>query len=103
MLFSRPPTWVAFDFVRGAFASKGGKSIIAARSTAAKGNVSRIVARLDGPVTTPRIDTHYLVTGFGAVNLKGMGSAERARALIGLAHPQFRDELTAAAKALHLI
>ncbi len=91
------------DFVRGAYASKGGKSIIATRSTAAKGKVSRIVARLDGPVTTPRIDTHYLVTEFGAVNLKGMGSAERAHALIGLAHPQFRDELTAAAKALHLI
>jgi itaconate CoA-transferase len=58
------------DFVRGADASKGGKSIIAARSTAAKGKVSRIVARLDGPVTTPRIDTHYVVTEFGAVNLK---------------------------------
>ena len=48
------------DFVRGAYASKGGKSIIAARSTAAKGKISRIVARLDGPVTTPRIDTHYI-------------------------------------------
>ncbi len=55
------------DFVRGAFASKGGKSIIAARSTAATGKVSRIVPRLDGPVTTPRIDTHYIVTEFGAV------------------------------------
>ena len=47
------------DFVRGAYASRGGKSIIACHSTAAKGKVSRIVARLDGPVTTPRIDTHY--------------------------------------------
>jgi itaconate CoA-transferase len=44
------------DFVRGAYASKGGKSIIAASSTAAKGKFSRIVARLEGPVTTPRID-----------------------------------------------
>jgi itaconate CoA-transferase len=59
------------DFVRGAFASKGGKSIIACHSTAAKGKVSRIVARLEGPVTTPRIDTHYVVTEFGSVNLKG--------------------------------
>jgi itaconate CoA-transferase len=50
------------DFVRGAFASRGGKSIIAATSTAAHGQFSRIVARLDGPVTTPRIDTHYVVT-----------------------------------------
>jgi itaconate CoA-transferase len=72
------------DFVRGAYASKGGKSIIAARSTAAKGKVSRIVARLDGPVTTPRIDTHYVVTEFGAVNLKGLSSTERAKALIAL-------------------
>src|SRR6202167_2094713 len=52
------------DFVRGAFASRGGKSIIAASSTAAHGQFSRIVARLDGPVTTPRIDTHYVVTEF---------------------------------------
>jgi itaconate CoA-transferase len=91
------------DFVRGAYASKGGKSIIAARSTAAKGKVSRIVPRLDGPVTTPRIDTHYIVTEFGAVNLKGLSSTERALKLIELAHPEFRDELTEAAKQLHLI
>jgi itaconate CoA-transferase len=91
------------DFVRGAYASKGGKSIIAARSTAAKGKLSRIVARLDGPVTTPRIDTHYIVTEFGYVNLKGLSSAERAHALISLAHPQFRDELSEAAKKLHLM
>jgi itaconate CoA-transferase len=91
------------DFVRGAFASKGGKSVIAARSTAARGKVSRIVPRLDGPVTTPRIDTHYVVTEFGVVNLKGLSSSERAHALIGLAHPDFRDELTEAGKNLHLI
>jgi itaconate CoA-transferase len=91
------------DFVRGAYASKGGKSIIAAKSTAAKGAVSRIVARLDGPVTTPRIDTHIVVTEFGWANLKGKSSPERARALIELAHPDFRDELTASAKKLHLI
>jgi itaconate CoA-transferase len=91
------------DFVRGAYASKGGKSIIAARSTAAKGKVSRIVPRLDGPVTTPRIDTHYIVTEFGSVNLKGMSSTERALKLIELAHPEFRDGLTEAAKQLHLI
>jgi itaconate CoA-transferase len=91
------------DFVRGAYASRGGKSIIAARSTAAKGKFSRIVPRLDGPVTTPRIDTHYIVTEFGAVNLKGLSSTERALKLIELAHPEFRDELTEAAKQLHLI
>jgi itaconate CoA-transferase len=91
------------DFVRGAYASKGGKSIIATPSTAAKGKISRIVARLDGPVTTPRIDTHYIVTEFGAANLKGLSSTERAYALIGLAHPEFRDELTEAARQLHFI
>jgi itaconate CoA-transferase len=91
------------DFVRGAFASRRGKSIIAAHSTAAKGTVSRIVARLDGPVTTPRIDTQYVVTEYGAVDLKGLSSPERAQALIGLAHPKFRDELTEAARALHLM
>jgi itaconate CoA-transferase len=91
------------DFVRGAYASRGGKSIIACHSTAAKGKVSRIVARLDGPVTTPRIDTHYVVTEFGAVNLKGLSSTERAHALIALAHPDFRDGLTASAKEMHLL
>src|SRR5271167_932306 len=91
------------DFVRGAYASKGGKSIIAAQSTAAKGKVSRIVARLTGPNTTPRIDTRWIVTEFGAVNLKGLSSTERALRLIELAHPEFRDELTEAAKHLHLV
>src|SRR5271168_1814592 len=91
------------DFVRGAYASKGGKSIIAATSTAAGGKVSRIVPRLDGPVTTPRIDTHYVVTEFGAVNVKGLSSTERALKLIELAHPEFRAGLREAAKAQHLI
>jgi itaconate CoA-transferase len=91
------------DFVRGAYASKGGKSIIATRSTAAEGKISRIVPRLEGPVTTPRIDAHYIVTEFGSANLKGLSSTERAHALIGLGHPRFRDELTAAAKKLNLI
>jgi itaconate CoA-transferase len=91
------------DFVRGAYASKGGKSFIACHSTAAKGNVSRIVARLDGPVTTPRIDTHIVVTEFGWTNLKGKSSTERAKALISLAHPQFQADLTKSAKELNLI
>jgi itaconate CoA-transferase len=91
------------DFVRGAYASKGGKSIIAATSTAAKGKISRVVARLEGPVTTPRIDTHYIVTEFGAVNLKGLSSTERALRLLELAHPEFRDGLRDAAKKQQLI
>ena len=91
------------DFVRGAYASKDGKSIIAAKSTAAKGKVSRIVPRLEGPVTTPRIDTHYIVTEYGAVNLKGLSSTERVHALVKLAHPDFRDGLMEAAKIQNLI
>ncbi len=91
------------DFVRGAYASRGGKSIIACHSTAARGKASRIVARLDGPVTTPRIDTHIVMTEFGWADLKGKSSTERVKALIALAHPQFRDGLTAAAKDMHLI
>jgi acyl-CoA hydrolase len=59
--------------------------------------VSRIVPKLEGPVTTPRIDTRYVVTEFGAVNLKGLSSTERVHALVGLAHPDFLDELMQAA------
>lgn len=81
------------DFVRGASMSRGGKSIIACPSTAAGGKVSRIVPRLDGPVTTPRNDTQIIVTEFGWADLKGKSLAQRAEALIGLAHPRFRAEL----------
>jgi itaconate CoA-transferase len=90
------------DFVRGAYASRGGRSIIACHSTAKDGAVSRIVARLDGPVTTPRNDVQSVVTEYGHVDLKGLNEAERARALIGLAHPKFRDALTAEARAQRL-
>jgi len=55
------------------------------------------------PVTTPRTDTHIVVTEFGWADLKGKSSAERAKALIALAHPEFQGELTAAAKEIHLI
>ncbi|WP_430428582.1 acetyl-CoA hydrolase/transferase family protein [Parasphingorhabdus sp.] len=81
------------DFVRGATASKGGKSIIACPSTAKGGEVSRIVPTLDGPVTTPRNDTHIVVTEYGFADLKGKSLSERAEALIALAHPKFRAEL----------
>lgn len=81
------------DFVRGATASRGGKSIIACQSTARGGTVSRIVPVLDGPVTTPRNDTHIVVTEYGWADLKGKSMSQRADALIGLAHPRFRDEL----------
>ncbi|NGO67411.1 acetyl-CoA hydrolase/transferase family protein [Streptomyces boncukensis] len=91
------------DFVRGAYASRGGRSVMAFQSTARGGTVSKLVPRLSGPVTTPRTDVHYVVTEYGAANLKGLASAERAEALIALAHPDFRDELTAAAREQHLL
>ncbi|MEL6385954.1 MAG: acetyl-CoA hydrolase/transferase C-terminal domain-containing protein [Pseudomonadota bacterium] len=91
------------DFVRGARASANGRSIIACRSTAKGGTVSRIVPALTGPVTTPRNDVDTVVTEFGAVRLIGLGSEERVRAMIGLAHPDHPEALAAAAKARTLI
>lgn len=91
------------DFVRGAYASRGGLSIIAFPSGIKNGTISKIVPRLSGPVTTPRTDVHYVVTEQGVANLKALSSTERAHALINLAHPAFRDELTQAAKEAHLI
>lgn len=93
------------DFVRGAFDSKGGKSILAFHSTARNGAVSRIVPRFkEGTmITTPRNDTHFLVTEFGAANLKGKSTRERALAIIDLAHPSFRDELLRAAEDMYIV
>jgi itaconate CoA-transferase len=81
------------DFVRGAQLSKEGKSILTAYSTARKGAVSRIVAKVEGPATDPRADTHYVVTEYGIANLRGKSTAQRAEGLIAIAHPAFRDEL----------
>lgn len=93
------------DFVRGAFNSKGGKSIIAFYSTAHHGEVSRIVPRLapGTVVTSPRMDTHYLVTEYGTVNLKGKSTRERALGIIGLAAPRFRDDLLREAENMYLL
>lgn len=91
------------DFVRGAYASSRGQSIIACHATAKDGTLSRIVPKLSGPVTTPRNDVHKVVTEYGVANLKGLSTSERARALIALAAPQFREDLTAQAKAMALI
>jgi len=84
------------DFVRGARMSRGGKSIIACTSTAAGGTVSRIVPMLKGPVTTPRNDVQIVVTEYGAIDLTGLTLRQRAEALVGLAHPAFREALARA-------
>jgi itaconate CoA-transferase len=91
------------DFVRGAQYSKGGLSFIVASSTAVNGKISRIVPQLKGPATDPRLDTQYIATEYGLVDMRGRSSAERAAALISIAHPAFRDELTAAAREMHLL
>jgi acyl-CoA hydrolase len=85
------------QFVRGAYASKGGKSFICLSSTYEKHGErrSRIVFNLTpgNIVTTPRSDVMYVVTEFGMANLKGKCVAERANAIIALAHPDFREDL----------
>lgn len=95
------------QFVRGAYASKGGRSFVCLPSTYEKDGVrkSRIVLDLTAGniVTTPRSDIMYVVTEYGIANLKGRSVAERARLLIGLAHPDFREDLERAAHENRLI
>lgn len=83
------------DFIRGAVRSKGGKAIVALPSLA-RGGVSRIVPRLHegAGVVTTRGDVHYVATEHGIASLHGKSVRERARELINIAHPQFRDELS---------
>jgi itaconate CoA-transferase len=88
------------DFVRGAQLSRGGKSILTAYSTAAKGTISRIVPKIEGPTTDPRADTQYVVTEYGVADLTGKSTGERATALIAIAHPKFRDDLMLGARQL---
>ncbi len=86
------------DFVRGAARSKGGRSIIAMPSTAGRGATSRIVPLITegAAVTTSRNDVDYIVTEYGIAKLKGKTLRERAKALIEIAHPDFRAELETA-------
>jgi acyl-CoA hydrolase/GNAT superfamily N-acetyltransferase len=93
------------DFIRGAARSKGGRSIIALPSTAKDGKVSRIVAVLnDGAgVVTTRGDVDTVVTEQGIAELRGRTVRERALALVSVAHPDFRADLLAAAKARRLV
>jgi len=93
------------DFIRGAARSPGGKPIIALRSTAKDGKVSRIVDTLKegAGVVTTRADVHYVATEYGVANLHGRSLRERAKALIACAHPGFRDGLQAAARDRNLM
>ncbi len=95
------------DFVLGAYLSNGGKSFICCSSTFTdKAGVmhSRIRPTLANGsiVTDTRANTHYVVTEYGMVNVKGMSTWQKAEALISIAHPDFRDELIKEAEAMHI-
>lgn len=83
------------DFARGAAMCSDGKSILAMPSTARHGEISRIVPVFEAgtTVTTTRTDVHYIVTEYGIANLRGKSLRERAKLLISIAHPKFRNQL----------
>lgn len=93
------------DFVRAANRSKDGKAFIVVPSTAKDDTISRIVPTLTPGthVTTSKNDINYVVTEYGVAQLRGKTAKQRAQALIGIAHPDFRAELTTAAKKMHLL
>ena len=96
------------QFVRGAYASEGGKSFLCLPSTRTRRDgilESRILAVLEPGtiVTTPRTDVMYVATEWGVVNLKGKSVPERVRALISLAHPDFRESLARSARDGRLV
>lgn len=93
------------DFIRGAARSKGGLPIVTCMSTARKDSVSRIVPMLyeGAGVVTTRNDVHYVATEYGVASLHGKTIRQRALALINIAHPNFREELTLAARKLEYI
>ena len=88
------------DYVRGACQSRGGKSFIAFTSTAKGGTICKLKPLLTpGAVVTPgKHGVEYIVTACGVAHLRGRSLGERARQLIAIAHPDFRDELTFEAK-----
>ncbi len=95
------------QFMRGAYAARDGKAFLCLSSTYERNGrrESRVVARIaeGNIVTTPRTDVMYVVTEYGIANLKGMSAPDRARALINLAHPDFRDTLERDAREYRLL
>lgn len=93
------------DFIYGASRSEGGVPIIALPSTAKRGTMSRITPMLKqgAGVVTSRNHVHWVVTEYGAVDLYGKSVRQRVKALISIAHPDFREELTREAQALDYI
>ena len=93
------------DYVRGAVMSRGGKSFISFPSTASGGKVSRIKSILTpgAQVTTGKNEVDMIVTEYGIAKLRGRTLKERTEALIGIAHPDFREELRREAKEMHIL
>ena len=93
------------DFVRAANRSRGGKAFIVLPSTARDDSISRIVPVLapGTHVSTSKNDINYVVTEYGVAQLRGKSAKQRAQALIGIAHPAFRAELTEQAHRIHLL
>ena len=93
------------DFVRGCSISKGGKSFIAMNSTAKNGTLSKIKPILTpgAAVTTTKNDIDNVVTEYGIARLKGKTAGQRAKALIDIAHPKFREELLFEARKMNLM
>jgi 4-hydroxybutyrate CoA-transferase len=89
------------DFVRGAGLAAEGRAVIALPSTAAGGTVSRITPSLKtgAGVVTTRAHVRTIVTEWGVAELFGKSTRERAKALISIAHPDFRDQLAVAAQS----
>ncbi len=92
------------DTHRGAQRSEGGKGIIALRSTAKGGDLSTVVSQLPAgsKVTLGRNDIDYIVTEYGIAHLKGKSMSKRVKAMINIAHPDFRDKLREEAEELKL-
>jgi acyl-CoA hydrolase len=93
------------DFVRAANRSRGGKAFIVLPSTARDDTISRIAPTLTPGThqTTSKNDVNYVVTEHGVAQLRGKSAKQRAQALIAIAHPDFRAELTEAARKLQLL
>jgi acyl-CoA hydrolase len=88
------------DFVRGAQMAAGGRAVIAMPASARNGQISKIVARLNGVVTTARSDADLIVTEFGVAELRGQPLDERIRRMVAISHPNFRESLEREAHAM---
>ena len=89
----------ALDFIRAANQSPGGVSLVCLPSSVGD-KASRIVSRLSGPVATPRSEAGVIVTEHGAADLRGLTLRERARRMLAIAHPAFREHLESEARQI---